>query len=259
MKYSAYNLILEVTRRCNMNCKHCLRGNAENQDMTTEVLEKTLQHFDYISSITFTGGEPTLNLPIIQHTLDYCKKHNITVETFFIATNGKENIDELLNICDQWYYYTTSFEYSTPENEENLATFDYVKLITRDNDYKELESALALSSDPYHEPIPINNLNKLMSRAYFSTTKIQDYKYGVIARGRGENIAGANYRSIPTELNFNTKTDIDEIYISANGMILPECDINFEAMGEHSLGNITESNILEKIYYNQYGDELDET
>ena len=35
-----YSLILEVTRRCNMCCAHCLRGEAENIDMQKETIDK---------------------------------------------------------------------------------------------------------------------------------------------------------------------------------------------------------------------------
>lgn len=35
-KNKAYvsSLIIEITRRCNMACEHCLRGNAQNLDIT---------------------------------------------------------------------------------------------------------------------------------------------------------------------------------------------------------------------------------
>lgn len=31
-------LAIEVTRRCNMKCNHCLRGDAQNLDISTAVL-----------------------------------------------------------------------------------------------------------------------------------------------------------------------------------------------------------------------------
>ncbi len=34
-----YSLILEVTRRCNMCCAHCLRGDAEDIDMEKETVD----------------------------------------------------------------------------------------------------------------------------------------------------------------------------------------------------------------------------
>ena len=62
-------LTLEVTRRCNMNCAHCLRGDAQCLDMSKEVVDKVLQDIDYISFLFFTGGEPSLNIPIMDYFL----------------------------------------------------------------------------------------------------------------------------------------------------------------------------------------------
>lgn len=59
------NLCLEVTRRCNMGCAHCLRGNAEDLDMSHETIEQVLGQVDVIGQVTFTGGEPSLNVDAI--------------------------------------------------------------------------------------------------------------------------------------------------------------------------------------------------
>ena len=75
-----YSLILEVTRRCNMCCAHCLRGEAENIDMQKETIDKVLDLVDKIECVTFSGGEPSLNLPLIQY--------------FLIEQNKKENFRE---------------------------------------------------------------------------------------------------------------------------------------------------------------------
>lgn len=61
MKMKVCNLILEVTRRCNMNCAHCLRGDAQNMDADPALIPKIFDGIDDIDTITFTGGEPALN------------------------------------------------------------------------------------------------------------------------------------------------------------------------------------------------------
>ena len=45
-KIRAYNAIFEVTRRCNLSCEHCLRGDAQNLDMTKETVDKVLDHIE---------------------------------------------------------------------------------------------------------------------------------------------------------------------------------------------------------------------
>ena len=70
--YSANNVFIEVTRRCNMCCAHCLRGDAESIDIQEKYIDAFLDNFEkgaYISSLTFTGGEISLNIPAIRYTL----------------------------------------------------------------------------------------------------------------------------------------------------------------------------------------------
>lgn len=61
MQINVYNLVIEVTRRCNMCCTHCLRGDAQDLDISDEVLETVARNIQP-SSVTFTGGEPSLNI-----------------------------------------------------------------------------------------------------------------------------------------------------------------------------------------------------
>ena len=70
---SACDVVIEVTRRCNMCCAHCLRGDAEAVDIQERYIDAFLDSFanaGYISSLTFTGGEISLNIPAIRYT--YC-------------------------------------------------------------------------------------------------------------------------------------------------------------------------------------------
>ena len=55
-------LILEVTRRCNMACEHCMRGDAQDMDMDIGLIDKALSSVSDIGCMTFSGGEPTLNV-----------------------------------------------------------------------------------------------------------------------------------------------------------------------------------------------------
>lgn len=59
------SLELEMTRRCNQNCVHCLRGCSQNFDMTPEILKNIFTNGDYqitkIYELFVTGGEPFLN------------------------------------------------------------------------------------------------------------------------------------------------------------------------------------------------------
>lgn len=61
---NASSLILEVTRKCNLHCAHCLRGDAQCVDMSKSTIDKLMPMLGKVSSVTFTGGEPSLNTGI---------------------------------------------------------------------------------------------------------------------------------------------------------------------------------------------------
>ena len=65
------DLFIEVTRRCNMSCKHCLRGDAQNLDIKLESIDLFLSKLKNkcFKRILFTGGEPSLNVEAIEFTL----------------------------------------------------------------------------------------------------------------------------------------------------------------------------------------------
>ncbi len=43
---------------------------------------------EYISTVTFTGGEPSLNVPAINYFIDKCQQKGVELGGFYIATNG---------------------------------------------------------------------------------------------------------------------------------------------------------------------------
>ena len=57
-KLNLNGLYLEVTRRCNMDCDHCMRGDAQNKDLDIQTLRPFFQTIETIETIGFTGGEP---------------------------------------------------------------------------------------------------------------------------------------------------------------------------------------------------------
>ena len=71
------SLVIEVTRFCNMNCPHCLRGERQRKRFNTNMIENIFADIDYIGTITFTGGEPLTQVNIIIETLDYIEQNNV--------------------------------------------------------------------------------------------------------------------------------------------------------------------------------------
>ena len=81
-------LIIEVTRRCNMECGHCLRGDAQNEDIFLSAVDGVLDQTEAIGRLIITGGEPTLNLKAIQHITNGIAMRGIPLMRLQIVTNG---------------------------------------------------------------------------------------------------------------------------------------------------------------------------
>lgn len=102
--YSANNVFIEVTRRCNMCCAHCLRGDAESIDIQEKYIDAFLDNFEkgaYISSLTFTGGEISLNIPAIRYTLKAVKAVS-PLEAFTWSLTEKLSIRWLTLLWRVW-------------------------------------------------------------------------------------------------------------------------------------------------------------
>jgi len=103
--------MIELTRRCNIVCDHCLRGQLQNLDVKNEYITELLSNFTHIQNITLTGGEPSLNVKAIQHFISEIKRQKISLGHFYIATNAKIikpefliAITELYTLCDDKEY-----------------------------------------------------------------------------------------------------------------------------------------------------------
>ena len=106
------DLIIETTRHCNMTCEHCLRGNPQRKKISRQYLISTLRQFDYINSITFTGGEPSLNPEAIEDFLHICRMNNIQAGNFYIVTNAKRSPQRFLDAVSDLHSFCSENEMS---------------------------------------------------------------------------------------------------------------------------------------------------
>ncbi len=87
-KYKVNRLLLEVTRLCNLDCKHCFRGEAENVFMGYETITNILKNISEINHLTLSGGEPLLALNQLNAIAEYIKRNDIMVNDITIVTNA---------------------------------------------------------------------------------------------------------------------------------------------------------------------------
>lgn len=218
-------LCIEVTRQCNMTCAHCLRGEATDMNIDLTDVSRVIKYTKYIGTICFTGGEPSLNVPGITRVLRLCQRNNVEVGNFYIATNGKYISNEFINAMIDWYMYCTDNEIS----------------------------AVALSQDMYHEPIPAESLKRLKTLSFFNPKdKATDFtRIPLINSGRAKEITNAPKRTLRdynAQYYMENCVDVendsirfnDTITITCEGDILCACDYEYDNVNPYRLGRTFE-------------------
>jgi len=204
------NLIVEVTRKCNMFCNHCLRGDIENMDLQEKYIDSLLNQVSYICDVTFTGGEPSLNVPIMEYFLKECKRREIGIGNFYIATNGLKVSEEFVTFSLRLYSYC----------DEKDMCFVHV------------------SNDYYHQVEGSYSTELLDGLSFFSRKFDKEgFNYNnnetVIRQGRGEDFGGADLETY----DITTKDDLNDtqIYLNCNGDIVNGCDLSYKNQDKHIL------------------------
>lgn len=95
-------LSIELTRRCNLKCAHCFKGDSQNVDLSKEYIDKLFNMIDEIYTIHITGGEPSLNLKGMRYLIDAVIRNKITVYRLNIICNGEtESTRDFLDMVDE--------------------------------------------------------------------------------------------------------------------------------------------------------------
>lgn len=188
-----------------MSCPHCLRGDAQNLDMQRETIDKTLSAVDEIGSVLFTGGEPSLNLPIIEYFFEEAEKRGKLPASMELITNGKKNQTELAMLFLKWYA-----KMDTPE-------LCYI----------------GQSKDDFHEKTPRSIISALKSFEFHPT----DPKY-VINEGRAAETGVGKVSRNVEKLCFDTLDDgyiyPYLIYVNAEGKVVFDCNLSYETQQDIS-------------------------
>lgn len=227
-------LMLEVTRRCNLKCGHCLRGNAQQLKMSPQVIYHTLKNIEHASSLTFTGGEPSLACDVLEDLYRQILMFNFTFDSFYVVTNGKNtrNRKRFLNILYKFYQLAQE-----PE-----------------------QCSLVVSQDQFHRyergPANLKYLDGMYveefgeeyyrDHPFFKPNERKDYIYQVLREGRAKNW-GKGYTPKQTPWFYSDYCIYDydsDIYISANGNVVSNCNMSFLRIDQEAKGNIIKEPLI---------------
>lgn len=209
------NLIVEVTRKCNISCDHCLRGEVMNMNLKKEYVDTLLNQIDSIGSLCFTGGEPTLNLPIMEYFLEQCKARGIDIANFYIVSNGKKITEKFVMFCMRMYSYCVEKD----------------------------QCSVQISNDYYHQVECSYDISLLNGLSFFSKKNEKDnYNYGndsfLKTEGRRE---GKKNKPIVIDEERITVNEFEsevEVYLNCKGEIINGCDWSYINQKKHKLCDV---------------------
>lgn len=195
------NLVLEITKKCNLRCAHCLRGNPKNEEINLDLLPKIFNKNTIIQNLELTGGEIFLNPKLLNNILDYIINSGVTIINLSIITNGTCYTKEIDNMLKKFDLYLQKCQ---------LISF---------NRLLEDTIGIELSIDKYHqdEMTRIKNTNYNLYKRYMDNTNLllksnyfDSYRENnkIINLGRAKNLKIKKYE--PAKF---------EIYYTENGLI----------------------------------------
>ncbi len=224
------SVALEVTRRCNEKCSHCMRGEAQNIDMPKEIVDSLLEkERTLISKLVFSGGEPLLNEDLIIYTIDKIINEAKLVLQIEITTNAKIYSKKLVNKLKEFKYYV----------KMNFPGF--LDLID-----EEKISTLRISNDQFHK-INMRVVEKYQSDKeimVIQTGHISEIDDEILLTGRAKNrMFGRYFEYKLNDINTRRiKQGImlieNKFYITARGNITTQGDGTYEDMDIINLGPI---------------------
>lgn len=208
------NLVIETTRRCQLQCAHCLRGGRQNKNASINTIWEFLDKANVtsIGTVTFTGGEPFLNTSAMQGFLEICKKRKIYVGNFYIATNG------------------LIFEKDSEKCREGLHFLIDMYLYCSDNEI----SACEISADEFHRTVTKDN--KLWALKFTNKKQYNYREYGVILEGRAikNNLMGRTTHTYRVPKNWDEVSESD-IYLNVEGGVVFDCDMSYIRQKKHQM------------------------
>jgi organic radical activating enzyme len=227
----------EITRKCNMKCRHCMRGEAQNHTITKEVIDKALDEIDTIVGLALTGGEPFLEPEIIDYLFDEIIRRKIRLLAFSCVTNGSIQDERIAQIWNKLSTYIL-------ENYGNYL----------DEKHKRMIGRITVSNDDYHtlktDPLDTvkfyrKHLNKNCI-ALKETKKDNDRVWLLGRAAQDEEIKKQKnvwYHVCPYKLEMDDHMITTMLMVGYDGKIMIGEDCSYEQQDKVNYVNVMDDNI----------------
>lgn len=229
---------IEITRKCNLACKHCMRGEAENCHISQELLEKLFDEVKSANALVITGGEPFLCFEQIKMLVDIIKQKQVRIPKIILVTNG--------TIFDKRIYDLLSSSFFS--FEINISCDSY-----HINSIEEIYTSSKISKNPCMAPINIDevlaNIDFHKSSEHFNEF-YGEIKYLIdMGRARNLNCPKRPFRALGyfySDCMPGLLIAGPRIYLDCLGYIT-EGDSEYAHRERISIGNLNDTSLVEML------------
>lgn len=213
-------LTIEVTRKCNLECPYCLRGNAQKVNINTNDVDEffRMNKIRYIRELTFTGGEPLLNPKAINEIVHFIKKRQIQLGGFYMVSNGTKNPAPILESLGILYSIINCAEFCN----------------------------IDLSIDEWHDnERDINPVWNILKHGHRQLKKWND----AIAEGHGASFNPDGRKVKDDPITYDSEGNIKEgmIYFNAKSRICLACDWSYASQNKVNIGHALSKKLIDMI------------
>lgn len=268
MELNIDRLTIEVTRKCNMNCEHCLRGASQRKTIDNLHIHKIFNLIDSVYSLTISGGEPTLAMDSLEHIVNCIDYDGCSVGDFYIVTNGKTiNVERMARWVNQMYRACDSNEISMVGfsfDPWHRDTFNWQQAEKQERNYNNLKEMME-----FEYGIGDNGCDTpIISKHSDETWRHKD----LISEGRGANGLGTRELEVKTfeQETYNESISFSEttLYLSSNGWLVAGSNWSYKSIDKRKdirIAHIDDLNTKEdlinalKAYNVKHGVEEEQT
>ena len=284
MKYNKFmkTLSIELTRRCNMKCKFCSRGESQELDISKEIIDKTLDELSdtYIRRVIFWGGEPFLAQDKIQYLINALISKKISVGKVSIITNGTIKLQDrtvqcIFKLTDYLRYMDAKYHDIEsllsekihdviPQNGQGLVNITISDLFRSLSEHESLDLGLKFDVLKQDTDININNFSfshniddlgvlVVCGRGKDNASEILKELHGDTVNISHMRVPNNNFcimRPLQDVINNvnnsivleNAQIIIKSLTVSANGNVFPGCSEEYKEVDKEPIFNIMDVN-----------------
>lgn len=94
-------LAIEITRKCNLRCAHCMREEAENVSVSMDLVSKLFDELIIADMLVISGGEPFLCYDEIKALCELKKQKCVKIPSVTIVTNGTVYDERIYKLLEE--------------------------------------------------------------------------------------------------------------------------------------------------------------